>query len=58
MEAIQAAPVDVTIAVDLVEGWIKRAEEFVDIVESLFPKTFMLWRTLHYCQAGPLLGKR
>ena len=56
-EAYNAAPVDISLAADLVERWIERAEKFVDIVEGIFPNTFMLWRTLHYCQAGPLLGK-
>jgi hypothetical protein len=58
MEALKAAPIQITIAEDLMEQWIDRAERFVDMVERMFPSTFMLWRTLHYCKVGPHLYRR
>jgi hypothetical protein len=58
MEAVKAAPVEISIAEDLMEQWIRRAEKFVDIVERIFPTTCMLWRTLHYCRVGPYLYRR
>jgi hypothetical protein len=30
--------------------WIERAEKFVDIIHSMFPNAFLMWRFLHYCQ--------
>jgi hypothetical protein len=30
--------------------WLERAEKFVDLVQSMFPKTFTMWRFLHYCR--------
>lgn len=30
--------------------WIERAEKFVDIIHSMFPNAFFMWRFLHYCK--------
>ena len=30
--------------------WLERAEKFVDLVQSMFPNTFTMWRFLHYCK--------
>lgn len=54
LEAYQAVPLDRTwIERDLIERWIERAEELVDMVENIFPDAFMVWRTLHYCGVCP-----
>jgi hypothetical protein len=29
--------------------WLENAEEFIAIVEEIFPDTFLMWRWLHFC---------
>lgn len=30
--------------------WLERVEMYVDMVGSMFPKAFVMWRFLHYCR--------
>lgn len=32
--------------------WLERAEIFVDMIQSMFPKAFLMWRYAHYCQVN------
>jgi hypothetical protein len=57
MEVLRGAPVQISIGVDLLNRWIERAEDFIGMIESIFPDTFMLWRVLHYCRVCPHLRK-
>jgi hypothetical protein len=48
-DAYDDVPVSVSIEPDRLKRWIDRAEEFVDMIEEMFPDALLLWRTLHYC---------
>ena len=48
-DAYAFAPVRTSVEPERLDHWLDRAEQFVDIVSGIFPDTFMLWRTLHYC---------
>jgi hypothetical protein len=49
-DAYLSLPVNPAIQPDRLHHWIERAEAYVDLIESYFPKTFMAWRMLHYCK--------
>jgi hypothetical protein len=52
-DAYDFVPVRTSVEPERLEHWIDRAEEFVDIISGIFPGTFMVWRTLHYCVVYP-----
>jgi hypothetical protein len=52
-DAYDFVPVRTSVEPERLEHWIDRAEQFVDIVSGIFPGTFMVWRTLHYCVVYP-----
>jgi hypothetical protein len=48
-DAYNSAPVRVSIDPGRLNWWIRRAESFVEVIETLFPDAPIFWRTLHYC---------
>ena len=43
------------ISPERLEHWIQRAERLLDMVDEIFPNTFLMWRWLHYCLVTPYL---
>jgi hypothetical protein len=55
-DAFNYAPIVNSVAQERLEHWLDRAEEFLDIITGIFPDTFLLWRSLHYCVVCPPHG--
>jgi hypothetical protein len=52
-DAYAWAPPKPAIKGEVLNHWLERAEYFVDIVDGMFPDTFLAWRWLHYCLVIP-----
>lgn len=57
-DAYNHAPVRVSVEPKRLTRWLHNAEEFVAIIERLFPDAVVLWRTLHYCAVSFNLYRR
>src|SRR5579859_7963043 len=53
-DAYAKASTHPNISPERLEHWIERAEQFLAMVDEIFPNTFMMWRWLHYCLVPPL----